>query len=377
MDASALLWRDWREQVKSLFPNIHGHQKKALALFVFGLILAGSAVLQRIAENLGSVSAAKMPSIERRLARFLANDRIVVTTIWKSFLGEVLCYWRDQRVLFVLDCTPIDDRACVVYLGLLVHSRLLPVAWCVMPNQEKWDQGQWEIVAALLDQVRPHLGEADCTLLADRGLAACALVKLCRERNWHYLLRVCKEHTCRRQFRGKLQAWCPFSQIIFKPGQQWFGAAHVWQGESEIETYVSALWQPGQREAWFLISDRSAGWRRVKEYALRMRVESTFQDFKSRGWNLEDSLVSDRKRLDRLLLVLFLAIWWLTHLAASCMHHGQRDRLDRHDRRDKGIFRLGRLWLLDILRRAVNAGAIVCCLPFHKKNGRWLFALRF
>lgn len=98
---------------------------------------------------------------------------------------------------------------------------------------------------------------------------------------------------------------------------------------------------------------------------------------KSRGWNLEDSLVSDRKRLDRLLLVLFLAIWWLSHLAASCMHHGQRDRLDRHDRRDKGIFRLGRLWLLDILRRAVNAGAIVSCLPFHKKNGRWLFALRF
>jgi hypothetical protein len=185
MDASALLWRDWLEQVKSLFPSIHGHQKKTLALFVFGLILAGSAVLQRIAENLGSVSAAKMPSIERRLARFLANDRIVVTTIWKSFLGEVLCYWRDQRVLFVLDCTPIDDRACVVYLGLLVHSRLLPVAWCVMPNQEKWDQGQWEIVAALLDQVRPHLGEADCTLLADRGLAAFALVKLCRERNWH------------------------------------------------------------------------------------------------------------------------------------------------------------------------------------------------
>lgn len=58
---------------------------------MFGFILAGSAVLQRIAENLGSVSAATMPSIERRLARFLANDRMVVTTIWKSFLGEVLC----------------------------------------------------------------------------------------------------------------------------------------------------------------------------------------------------------------------------------------------------------------------------------------------
>lgn len=125
------------------------------------------------------------------------------------------------------------------------------------------------------------------------------------------------------------------------------------------------------------MSDQPAGRRRVQEYAWRMRVEATFQDSKSRGWNLEASLIADFERLNRLLLALFLAMWWVTHLAAACLHHGQRDQFDRHDRRDKGMFRLGRLWLLDILRRAVNAGAIVSCLPFHKKNGRWLFALRF
>lgn len=51
MDASALLWEQWRAQVKALFPKIHGHQKTTLALFVIGIVLAGSAVLQRVAEG--------------------------------------------------------------------------------------------------------------------------------------------------------------------------------------------------------------------------------------------------------------------------------------------------------------------------------------
>ena len=112
-----------------------------------------------------------------------------------------------------------------------------------------------------------------------------------------------------------------------------------------------------------------------------MRVESTFQDSKSRGWKIEASLVKDRARLDRLLMALFLAIWWISHLAACCIHHGHRAQFDRHDRRDKSIFRLGHLWLLDILRRvstsSLAAATLTRCLPFHKKPSGWAFSLRF
>ena len=92
------------------------------------------------------------------------------------------------------------------------------------------------------------------------------------------------------------------------------------------------------RKAGCSISDQQAGKRRVNEYALRMRVESTFQDSKSRGWNLEASLVKEEARLDRLLLALFLAMWWVSHLAASCMHHGKRDRFDRDLSARQGYF---------------------------------------
>jgi hypothetical protein len=104
-----------------------------------------------------------------------------------------------------------------------------------------------------------------------------------------------------------------------------------------------------------------------------MRVEATFQDSKSCGWNSEASWIVDRAHLDRLLL----AMWWTSHLAAACIHHGQRQRFDRVDRRDKSIFRLGRLWLLDMLRRVRNRASLKRCLPFQKTNKGWRFALRF
>jgi hypothetical protein len=375
MDAPTVLWEAWRTQVKQLFPSLHGHQQKSLAWMVLGVVLAGSAVLQRMAESLYGISAAKMPSVERRLARFVANERIQVSPIWNTFLAQVLPFWRERRLFLVLDCTPFDDRATIVYVGLLIHSRVLPLAWKVMPAQEHWPEGQWVIVQRLLDQIAPHLDQADCTLLADRGLAGWPLVQLCRERHWHYLLRVGRKHTCRR-WMGRWTAWRPLGQLLTKPGQQWCGRIQLWQEET-LEAHLSAVWDPAYQAAWFLVSDRPAGRRRIGEYAWRARVEATFLDTKSRGWRLEASRIADRTRLDRLLLAMFLGVWWVTHLAAACIHHGHRTQFDRHDRRDKGIFRLGRLWLLDILRRAREAATLLRCLPFQRQGTTWRFALRF
>jgi hypothetical protein len=200
MDASSVLWTNWHEQLQELLTGIHGHQKKTLAFFVLGIVLSGCAVMQRVAETLSEhgLSEAKMTSIERRLARFIANERIVVPLIWKLFLAQVLAPFRGQKLYFVLDNTPFQDELTIVYLGLLVHSRVLPVAWAVMPAKTQWDEGQWEIVGRLLDQVCLHLPETSCTLIADRGLAGMNLVILCQKRGWHYLLRICQEHTCRR-----------------------------------------------------------------------------------------------------------------------------------------------------------------------------------
>lgn len=376
MKASLYLWRQWSAQVRHLLPDVHGHRTKTLAFFTFGLVLAGKARLPVIAEELLRISSAKTPSIERRLTRFLANDQIAVVPIWTSLLAQLLPCFGNKRLTFVLDPTPLSDRACVVYLGLLVHSRLLPVAWQVMPLQETWEERQWTIVGILLDRVIAALGQTECTLLADSGLAGLPLVQVCRTRGWHYLLRLSSQHTCRPLCGKRAGRWWAMSDLVNCVGQSWFGPALIWQ-EHHLDAFLSAVWEPGYQAAWFLLSDQPAGRTRVQAYRRRMRVESSFEDFKSRGWDLEGTVIADRARLERLLLVLFLGVWWISHLAAACLHHGQRDRFDRHDRRDKGLFRLGRLWLEDLLRRTERAASLAHCLPFHRQGAALVFTLRF
>src|SRR2546428_10740893 len=136
-----------------------------------------------------------------------------------------------------------------------------------MPLQEEWDQEQWKLVGELFDRLQPHLASCQCTLIADRGLSGAPLVNLCRARGWHYLLRICKEHTCRRWMK---KGWTACGSVVCKTGQQWFGQVLLWQEET-IQAYLSAVWDEGHREAWFLISDQPAGRGRIREYAWRMR----------------------------------------------------------------------------------------------------------
>jgi len=369
------LCSQWHGQVKQLFTILHGHQTKVLAMFVLGAIKAESIVVQRVAEELLEESDAKVPSIERRLQRFLSNEHIEVEDIWEQFLAQVMPYWQNQPITLILDITPFEEHAQVVYVGLLQQSRVLPLAWKVMPGQEEWEQGQWEIVAALFEHVARALGEADCTLIADRGLSCLTLIQLCQAHGWHYVLRIKQAEYAQRKRYGTFQGWQTCSEIVAHTGQSWFGTVRLWK-EHAFETQLSAVWEEGHDEAWFLISDRPAGRKRVQQYGWRMRVESTFQDMKRRGWQWESSHVRQRDRLERLLLVLFLAFWWLMHLAASCVHSGRRSRYDRHDRRDKGMLRLGRLYLRDIERGGYD-GALRQCLLLRRHHQQWRFALRF
>src|SRR5690349_3002198 len=48
----------------------------------------------------------------------------------------------------------------------------------------------------------------------------------------------------------------------------------------------------------------------IFDYGLRWGIEAMFSDFKTRVFNLEDSQITRTDRLDRLVLVLSLALYW-------------------------------------------------------------------
>ena len=117
----SVLCKVWQEQVKTFFTQLHGHQSKTLALFVLGAIKAKSIVIPQVAEELLAESDAKASSIERRLERFLSNDRIDIEKTWDTLLEQIMPYFRREPMQLVIDLQkfPILQRLDFVECFLL------------------------------------------------------------------------------------------------------------------------------------------------------------------------------------------------------------------------------------------------------------------
>lgn len=281
---SSIVCEAWQRQVQEFFTSLHGHQSKMLAWFVLGAIRAKSVVLPQVAEALLAESEAKASSIERRLERFLSNPRIAVKEAWEELLIQVMPFFRTGPMRVIIDVTPYEEHAQVIYVGILQHSRVLPLVWKVMPGQRKWDQGFWECIGELFERLVPHIGSADCTIIGDSAFGCFPMIQLGQQYHWHYLFRIAGQHTCqRRSSQGEFGASTAVCKLVREPSKRLHGSVRLWQSES-IETELSIFGGMAE-EALIVISDRCAGRGRIAEYRLRFRVEATFQDGKSRGWD--------------------------------------------------------------------------------------------
>src|SRR5215472_5996288 len=103
MDASDVLLAQWIEQVKQIWSGMHQYRQEGLALAVLGIVLAGNAVMQRVAEILHErlSTPPQVSSYERRLQRFIDNEDINVTDWWERFLEHVLPCWDTRRATLV------------------------------------------------------------------------------------------------------------------------------------------------------------------------------------------------------------------------------------------------------------------------------------
>ena len=139
-----------------------------------------------------------------------------------------------------------------------------------MPGQTKWDQGLWNIIEDLFQQIAPYVKGTDCTVIGDSAFGCFPMVQLCQKYGFHYLFRICGEHTCEQwQKHVCLRPRAPVSELIKQPGKRFYASLRLWQ-EHQIETNLSGYWREGEEEALYIISDAPACWKRLLEYKKRV-----------------------------------------------------------------------------------------------------------
>jgi hypothetical protein len=68
--------------------------------------------------------------------------------------------------------------------------------------------------------------------------------------------------------------------------------------------------EAGHPEPWIIALSEAPTVHHAFDYGLRWGIEAMFSDFKTRGFGLEDSHLRRPERLDRLILVMALALFW-------------------------------------------------------------------
>jgi hypothetical protein len=254
------------------------------------------------------------------------------------------------ELLFVFDPTPYRACGTVLCLGVVWRGRILPVAWRVMPQQTPWPQRLGPVLDDLLAPVAAALPPGcQATLLADRGLVGPALLDAAQRVGWHVVLRVRASAGDTTRVRLGLGADQRLVEVLTGPGQRLLSPAAIFKDAGWRRGFLTIHWPATAPEPWVLFSDRPGGAARVREYRQRTHAEATYADVKGRGFNLERSKVTAPERVERLLLVLHLALWWAFALGAQVIRRGQRRRFDRADRRELSLIRLGRTAALDAL----------------------------
>src|SRR3982750_292303 len=139
-------------------------------------------------------------------------------------------------------------------------------------------------------------------LMGDRFYGTPDLIAWCRARDWGWRLRLKRDLLVFEAGGGPSLGEC------FARGERLLGGIEL--TGKRVATTIAMVHEPGHPEPWIIAMSEPPTVHRALDYGLRWGIEAMFSDFKPRGFGLEDSQLRRPERLDRLILVMTLALFW-------------------------------------------------------------------
>jgi len=237
------------------------------------------------------------------ITRLLGNPLVISDEIMEPFSREILerAAASDEPLTLILDQSKVSDRHQVLMLALRCGERALPLAWRVEATE-----GAIGFEKALLDAVAPWLpaGPADGLL---RHRRSDRLVPTARHR-----LRL-KGNLVVFDGTGKTTTGkCAKDRVYYLENVELTGR--------RARTHIGIIHDPGHAEPWIIAMSEQPGYLRTLEYSQRWGIEPMFSDFKSRGFGIENIQLRYADRLDRLILVMALALY-VAVSTGQAVHH--------------------------------------------------------
>jgi len=287
-------------------------QAKTLADLVEAACHAGRATLSAIGRCLAGGATAK--SRIQRTWRFCDNDRVHVADAMSGFVRR-LTRKRKKALLVALDWTEIGVLHTLMAAAVL-GGRAIPLVWAsytegqLYRSQNSYEEGLLRLLVSMLP------AGVKVIVLADRGFGRTELARTCQDLGVRFLIRI-KPDVCVTHPRhtGRLDDY------PIKRGMWQVLTDAQYRSDRAVRLNVVIRWKKGlpkkRDEPWFLMTDLPGNAVRLTDlFARRMAIEELFRDKKDGryGLGLGQSQVETAKRLDRLILIVALALILLSGL---------------------------------------------------------------
>jgi hypothetical protein len=328
--------------MRSLAPHLRLSQSRVetVCLFLIALIQGRTVNLTHVASQFPG--PARYASRYRRLQRFFQAvrfDQAVVAPLVVRLLNlsRPKCLALD-RTNWKLGRRHIN----IVMLAIVTRRFRVPLLWSVLDHPGNTTTAQRiALMQRYLALFGPHSIEL---LLADREFMGGDWFKFLIDHDIPFAIRV-KEDL--RLTRPEHQTWSVRTLLRAKRAG---GAIHTLDvGLPDIPTPLRLAARRIKSGEWLVVLTNSANPKRaLQTYRRRWAIECLFASAKTRGFNLEDTHLTDPGKIETLTALLALATTWV-YATASMTMGLTVIRRKAHGRREKSWFRLG----LDTLRHAI------------------------
>ena len=312
-----------------------------LAWMVAGLSLSETVCFDRWKMRL-PLAHCLAASWQRRCQRWLANSRIDVQALYGPLILWAIQYWQNpgQVLYLALDTTMLWNRFCVVVLSVVAHGRAIPLLWQTLEHPSASVSAPVSI--ALLEKADRLLrGFGAITLLADRAFPCDELIAWFRGRSrWNYVMRLRGD----TEIHGTAAPLgCQVRRLHLHRGEcRGFRGVRLWaDGNQTVNLVIAHPTGLPVEEPWYLISNAEPSLELVWSYAQRFCCEQLFRDQKSGVFQLESSGLREPERIDRLLLVVAIAVLVSNLQGYALSLAGLRRQVDPHWKRGMSFLRIG------------------------------------
>ena len=330
----------WQTMLMQRIPDTCMSRLTNLALLMVGIFESQSVYLSVVARKI-PIRARKL-SLAKRFERFLSNKAVEVEQWyhpWASWLIQSASV--GGTVQLVIDSTKVSAYCRSVMVAVAYQRRTLPIMWDWVEHSRGHSTTQFQI--DLLRRVQRLIpAGTSVSLVGDGEFNHPLLIEELDVLGWDYVLRqkcntlIMQDHDCE---------WHRLDSFELKQGEMsWLGKVLLTQA-SPYPTHIVLYWKIGEKEPWFLATNQPSAAAAVRLYKRRMWIEEMFGDMKGHGFDLELSRLRTPERLSRLTLVVCILYVWLVTTGEFVLKNGLQTEVDRTDRQDLSIFRLGWDWI--------------------------------